>query len=473
MKNRVLLATQLPELEKTVTCPMEHCAVIVPNCRNIDPDSELRDRPEGLIDLQIMIGHRRAVARICALGVGLLIGIFQPHVAMANDDTCSDVLRIGFVDTFSSARSSSLARALDQWVCSEESDRSLSQEGISATVPIPGLDVIVGGSYDNAKLHDWRKHNCGASRQFFSEANAESIASAVLSPFAKDAIDAWSACKKTTVSTNGISARIGSYSPEDGEFMLLIKWTPTVLVRKEPIVRSFLINNANCQPKDDIPKPGDTVGDVSLSCKRNGSRRVTVILNTKKDGPLEPSPILPAITKPPALPVWYRDQDGDGLGDLSSAKVAASQPHGYVDNGNDCNDANADARERNDKGECVRYVFSRSTLEVPHGQDSGRLFALKMPKGTTVIGHVGTQIVPVNSSGTIWGDWVFHTNTFVYKASTGGGSVPIPKPIDFDISTTTDGNGAVESYVHADRCTSSGDTTCRLQSFMLTLTVVQ
>lgn len=37
---------------------------------------------------------------------------------------------------------------------------------------------------------------------------------------------------------------------------------------------------------------------------------------------------------------WYRDQDGDGFGSLSSNVQACSQPLGFVSNGTDCDDAN-------------------------------------------------------------------------------------------------------------------------------------
>ncbi len=42
------------------------------------------------------------------------------------------------------------------------------------------------------------------------------------------------------------------------------------------------------------------------------------------------------------LITWYRDKDGDGFGSGSRTIIAVSQPRGYVDNPNDCNDSNAD-----------------------------------------------------------------------------------------------------------------------------------
>lgn len=45
----------------------------------------------------------------------------------------------------------------------------------------------------------------------------------------------------------------------------------------------------------------------------------------------------------PKSTVWYRDSDGDGYGDASSIKLSTGRPKGYVDNGLDCYDRNANA----------------------------------------------------------------------------------------------------------------------------------
>ena len=41
--------------------------------------------------------------------------------------------------------------------------------------------------------------------------------------------------------------------------------------------------------------------------------------------------------------VYYRDADGDGFGDPETIEEACEAPNGYVPNGNDCDDASADA----------------------------------------------------------------------------------------------------------------------------------
>lgn len=40
--------------------------------------------------------------------------------------------------------------------------------------------------------------------------------------------------------------------------------------------------------------------------------------------------------------IWYPDADGDGFGDWKGFQTSPSQPEGYVDNNDDCNDARAD-----------------------------------------------------------------------------------------------------------------------------------
>lgn len=43
-----------------------------------------------------------------------------------------------------------------------------------------------------------------------------------------------------------------------------------------------------------------------------------------------------------AVTTFYADEDGDGFGNPSASKEACEQPNGYVANGIDCNDGDAD-----------------------------------------------------------------------------------------------------------------------------------
>ena len=40
--------------------------------------------------------------------------------------------------------------------------------------------------------------------------------------------------------------------------------------------------------------------------------------------------------------IWYLDDDGDGFGELDVEEVACDAPSGFVDNGSDCDDSDAD-----------------------------------------------------------------------------------------------------------------------------------
>lgn len=44
----------------------------------------------------------------------------------------------------------------------------------------------------------------------------------------------------------------------------------------------------------------------------------------------------------PIIATWYLDNDGDGFGDATVAVSDCGQPVGYVDNGSDCDDSDAD-----------------------------------------------------------------------------------------------------------------------------------
>jgi len=52
---------------------------------------------------------------------------------------------------------------------------------------------------------------------------------------------------------------------------------------------------------------------------------------------------------PPGSPTWYADADGDGWGDESSAEQACDAPSGYVADGGDCDDGDADIHPEADE----------------------------------------------------------------------------------------------------------------------------
>ena len=65
---------------------------------------------------------------------------------------------------------------------------------------------------------------------------------------------------------------------------------------------------------------------------------------------------------------WYLDSDGDGYGDSGTSQVACDQPSGYVDNDEDCDDADSSVQECS----CLITSVSAPTNVATRGTSYGQ-----------------------------------------------------------------------------------------------------
>lgn len=89
-----------------------------------------------------------------------------------------------------------------------------------------------------------------------------------------------------------------------------------------------------------LPTTLDTPGSFSfeLSGLESAPGALHVTLRLTADGNVAEEPIHFVVTEEM---FWYRDEDGDGFGDVNYPEFACEQPEGYVANYDDCNDLQA------------------------------------------------------------------------------------------------------------------------------------
>src|ERR1700730_2422863 len=78
----------------------------------------------------------------------------------AQEDSCSDVLRIGLRDSFMKVTSNTLAKAVYDWACSSEARDYSNKTSFAATIPLPDFPAPVGGKFSSEDVDKWQKSHC-------------------------------------------------------------------------------------------------------------------------------------------------------------------------------------------------------------------------------------------------------------------------------------------------------------------------
>jgi hypothetical protein len=163
----------------------------------------------------------------------------------AQEDACSDVLRIGLRDSFSKVSAVTLKQFVKTWACTEEFREATTSHSAGFGIVIPDLGPI-GANYSDA-VSEWQKRHCQSGQLDIDFTDYEPLAASYLSPIATDAISAWRDCIATRhPSSNGFSARISDYNPQDQKFKLDVAYNKVLPSQGTPTVDGAAVfDNAN------------------------------------------------------------------------------------------------------------------------------------------------------------------------------------------------------------------------------------
>lgn len=217
--------------------------------------------------------------RLFRPGSPLILSILVLHIAptKANaEDGCDAVLGIGLQNTYSSVRTHQLHQAIREWAC-ETSASELGQAS-SGALGIIADGVPLKARLDHATIQREQHSVCSDKVNNLDQSSLEQIAQHILSPFARDAIDAWKSCKQAE--HLGLNISVGNYDETGSSFTLSVRWLAPIARLSPPIVKSLSKENMDCSGwplQKDRPVPRA----VSVICKRNPKQPTRLVLSTE------------------------------------------------------------------------------------------------------------------------------------------------------------------------------------------------
>ncbi len=226
--------------------------------------------------------------------IGVLV-TFTSRVALADDDLCSDVLKIPLQEHLHIRTDDSFASTFHQLITSNVFKTRTDDAGgnISGNF-LDILKINVGGQSSSTAKDIVR--NLQNTESSISQTQKEEVVKTYLSSFAGDAILAWSRCvndkrKMRQGSQNGIGARIRNFDPDDGSFVLALSWHSVHPNQAVPKVSKISFPGVTC---DDLPRQSQRVPeDSEVRCQRQNIAGATLVFNTDQ-GPLSPAVVIPS-----------------------------------------------------------------------------------------------------------------------------------------------------------------------------------
>ena len=141
--------------------------------------------------------NRLLLAVVCNLLIALPITLS----AQTSTDLCQDVLHLAFYDRAYSLETSKSSVAWRAWACSASESQTKSASSLSATIPIPDADMIVGTDASSASEEKWKKKYCSDEQLSTADEKMVWQQRETVSRYMRDAIGAWESCMKSKESS--------------------------------------------------------------------------------------------------------------------------------------------------------------------------------------------------------------------------------------------------------------------------------
>jgi hypothetical protein len=220
-----------------------------------------------------------------------------PSLAYAQEDLCSDILRVGVHNHFQNVKYSELSSIMWKWACSSSFASAKDEFSYGIDVVVEGIPI--GQNLTKSSLDEWQKQNCSEDQRKFNTSSFESTMRSVLD---RGAVDAWRSCMNDRVENPVVATRLSYLEPR--VFRIRLSWNPNKLSLKAPVIESVSLHNAQCEYSEPgtsvvsvMKKGANLERDIEQICRRVNDGIVEISIQTSA-GVVRPAIRLPPIPAP-------------------------------------------------------------------------------------------------------------------------------------------------------------------------------
>ena len=211
--------------------------------------------------------NRLLLAVVCNLLIALPITLS----AQTSTDLCQDVLHLAFYDRAYSLETSKSSVAWRAWACSASESQTKSASSLSATIPIPEADMIVGTDASSASEEKWKKKYCSDEQLSTADEKMVWQQRETVSRYMRDAIGAWESCmksKESSYETQQFSVRLRPASDYSTSGIVQVDVSGHKVGTSDPPRMKVTIEGAECPKNDGWLDSDEVAASNSFKCTR-------------------------------------------------------------------------------------------------------------------------------------------------------------------------------------------------------------
>lgn len=206
----------------------------------------------------------------------------------ASADECSDLLRDSVFNSEEIKENGKEAQSFVSWQCSTsfKSHQEAVDAGLNVGVPVYGVPLEIGGTWNSGSVETWKQENCSAANR---KESSESATFRLVRKVAPEIVAGWSSCMESRVSQRAMNCKMSRLGDKT---VFEAKWRRTEGDISAPQVLRWNVSGGSCSP---ILNAGDTLTEAAFqsACVGEDGQDFVIMLETSRGSCWQPIPYQP------------------------------------------------------------------------------------------------------------------------------------------------------------------------------------